>query len=248
MRKNLLVFFVLLICSGHGTLGLACDSSMLEILTGMSAQKQLTTRMLVVSQKMQQTGTLLNAFNIAAAAKMHQEVMENWLSITSQIQSQASEVRYSPIVSLLIAISQDLGQIRRQLESGNLDMIHEIIEVCITRISLACAGLNDHRSMRDFLEIELEIFQMRPHMNDRQLLKNKIDSSSLPQRLSTFLPETASAAPAMIADMTDNFNKIRNALSETDLSESAVQNLMQSLVSQFIALKQYLLNANFFKQ
>ncbi len=221
---------------------------MLEILTGMSAQKQLTTRMLAVSQKMQQTGNLLNAFNIAAANRLHQEVMENWLSITSQIQSLSDEIRTPQIVSLLIAISQDMGQIRRQLESESLTMIHEIIEACITRISLACAGLNNHKTMHGFLEIELEIFQLRPHLKDHRALKIMVDSSSLPQRLATFLPGTASAAPAMIAKMTDNFQKLRDVLSATDPPESSLQRLMQSLVSQFIELKQYLLNANFFKQ
>ncbi|HNX74146.1 MAG TPA: hypothetical protein PLM07_02550 [Candidatus Rifleibacterium sp.] len=238
------IFLVMLLLSGLANTCTACDSSMLEILTGSSKQSQLTSMMLAVSQKMQQTGSLLKAFNNAAATSLHHEIMENWLSITSKVAgSEKSESS-----NLMIRISRDLGQIRRQLASADLEMIHERIEACITRVSLVCAILNNHQVMRRFLEIELDIFQLRPVVNDQKKLRELLVNCDLEKQLSEFEPGVASAAPKMLATISDTFKLFKESIEKPNFEQQTTLRLLQSLVNHYIDFKKYLLNIDFFKQ
>ncbi len=244
MNKIITIFFVLFFLRGPANTCTACDSSMLEILTGSSRQSQLTTMMLAVSQKMQQTGGLLKAFNNAAAASLHHEIMENWLSITSKVagseKSQGSD--------LMIRISRDLGQIRRQLATADLEMIHENIEACITRVSLVCAILNNHQVMRQFLEMELDIFQLRPVANDQNRLRELMANCNLEKQLSEFEPGIASAAPKMVATLNESYQLLKESLEKPDFEQQTTARLLQSLVNNYINFKKYLLNIDFFRQ
>lgn len=246
--KRLFTVLLLVLCRLPAIM--ACDSSMLEILTGKSTQKELTVKMLAVSQKMQQTGSLLKAFNNSAARKLHREIMENWLNITSIIPSlPAKDTGETAGSDLTIRISRDLGQIRRQLEDNNFANIHELIEACITRISLVCAIFNDHHAIRSFLAIELEIFQLRPLTSDHQSLQNLVKSSRLQGLLDKFASENAIASTPLIKNISEAFNSFKTIV-ETGISpvQSSVTTALQTLVNSFIALKQHLLSTDFFKK
>lgn len=227
----------------------ACDSSMLEILTGNSAQQDLTIRMLAITQKMQQTGSFLNAFNKAAADKLHREIMENWLSITSMIPSLPTDnSQVKECSELMMRISRDLGKIRRLLEENDAATIHEEIEACITRISLVSAIFSNHQRMRSFLEIELAIFQLRPVMSDIDNLKMLLQSSNLPAMLANFATGPASSSVLLINNVIDCLNSFLQAVEIASPSSSiSITKAMPALLNSFISLKQHLLNTGFFR-
>lgn len=229
----------------------ACDSSMLEILTGSSSQQSVTAKILAVSQKMQQAANLLKSFNHAAASRLHGEVMEDWLYIASQVAidlrgSAADSLEFS---SLLMQIAQDLGRVRRKLESDQLDYIHEILEACITRMSLVSAIINGQQRVREFLEIELLLYGIRPLFSDLAVLTAMAGSSTLIARLAAMQPHLATETAVMIPVLGNLYQDYCQSL-QLDRSKvsSATQAAFQKLLNHFVKFKQTLLNSNYFKK
>ncbi|GAB1352491.1 MAG TPA: hypothetical protein PLK28_06985 [Candidatus Rifleibacterium sp.] len=228
----------------------ACDSSMLTILTGSSIQKEITTKTLAICQKIQQTGEYLNGFNIAAARRLHREVMENWLQTATELTtltSQNSNPGFSPVSGLLMNISRDLGKVRRQLDSDDMTLIHEILEATITRISLVSAVINDHQKMRKFLDIELAIFSLRPFFGDHTELQKLIGENHLHRATAEFRPLLLASETAELDQLDAHFNIFHAASggSENRLSPAG-HAAFQVLLNRFISFKQSLLNRQFF--
>ncbi len=230
----------------------ACDSSMLAILTGSSMQKEITTKNLAICQKIQQTGDYLNGFNIAAARKLHHEVMENWLQTATELTTTAAQNAgpdSGKISGLLMSVSRDLGKVRRQLDEDDMTLIHETLEATITRISLMSAMINGHEKMRKFLAIELAIFSLRPFFNDltelRKLTgKNLLQKANAEFRLLPAVSETAELErlDALFADFCSRLSTDEKQLPASGLAA------FQSLQNYFINFKQSLLNRKFFNQ
>ena len=189
-RKTAILPLLLLLISVYAPTT-ACDSSMLAILTGSSIQKEITTKTLAICQKIQLTGDYLNSFNIAAARKLHREVMENWLQTATELttlSTQNTDPGFAPVSGLLMNISRDLGKVRRQLDEDDMTLIHETLEATITRISLVSAIMNDHQKMQKFLDIELAIFSLRPFFNDRAELQKLTGENHLQKASAEFRP------------------------------------------------------------
>lgn len=68
-RKAVVSLLAVLLLS-TATPSIACDSSMLAILTGSSRQKEITTKTLAICLKIQQTGVYLNSFNHCRSPKI----------------------------------------------------------------------------------------------------------------------------------------------------------------------------------
>lgn len=228
----------------------ACDSSMLAILTGSSLQKEITAKTLAICQKIQQTGDYLNSFNIAAARKLHREVMENWLQTATELttlSTQSTDPGFAPVSGLLMNISRDLGKVRRQLDEDDMTLIHETLEATITRISLVSAIMNGHRKMQKFLDIELAIFSLRPFFNDRAELQKLAGENYLHKAGSEFRPFITASESAELDRFDAMFANFRTTLGtgENQLTASELATF-QSLQNHFISFKQALLNRQFF--
>lgn len=230
----------------------ACDSSMLAILTGSSIQKEITTKALAICQKIQQTGDYLNGFNIAAARKLHHEVMENWLQTATELTalSTQNQVPYSSQISgLLMNVSRDLGKIRRQLDEDNMNLVHETLEATITRISLVSAMISGHEKMRKFLDIELAIFSLRPFFNDLAELQ-KLTGEKRLQKANTEFRPLLSASETAELDRLDALSADFYAILPTEEKQLQASGIaaFQNLKNHFISFKQSLLNRQFFNQ
>ena len=227
----------------------ACDSSMLEILTGTSSQKELTVKMLAITLKLQTTASYLKAFNTAAARKLHQETMENWLSITASLPSMpASDSELIDSANLPVKISRSMGQIRKQIESDDTTNIHELIEACISRISLVSAIINKHDKICHFLEIELEIFELRLLANNREEAQKKLESSALEKNLQKLRQQQAGIAEEFLQNFESYFSRLQDSIRDTADNYSGISApSLDELVGSFIKLKQHLLNSGYFK-
>lgn len=242
------ILFLLLMSAVTPTI--ACDSSMLAILTGSSMQKEITTKTLAICQKIQQTGDYLNSFNIAAARKLHREVMENWLQTATELttlSTQNTKPGFVPVSGLLMNISRDLGKVRRQLDEDDMTLIHETLEATITRISLVSAIINGHQKMQKFLDIELAIFSLRPFFNDRTELRKLTGENHLHKAGADFRPLIVASEAAeldrldaLFADFCTTLDTGENQLPASGLAK------FQSLQNRFISFKQSLLNRQFF--
>lgn len=228
----------------------ACDSSMLAILTGSSIQKEITVKTLAICQKIQQTGVYLNSFNIAAARKLHLEVMENWLQTATELTTLSSRntgADAASISGLLMNISRDLGKVRRQLDEDDMTMIHEKLEATITRISLVSAMINDHQKMRKFLDIELAIFSLRPFFNDRTELQKLTGENHLRKATAEFQPLLTASESAELDQLNTIFAGFCAAMASDAIQLPASgATALQNLQNRFILFKQSLLNRQFF--
>lgn len=162
VRVLLALICLLFMAGSHQTE--ACDNTLLEMLTGSCPQQAFSDKLLVMSSKMQTTAVLAQAFNQAAAEKLHNEVMDIWLYVAAQITSNppgnaGSDSGFQP---LIVQISRDLGSVRQQIAARQLEGVHDRLEITVSRMSLLAAIMNGHRIMREFLEFEQLILCLRP--------------------------------------------------------------------------------------
>ncbi len=247
-RAAILPIFLLLLFVN--SLTSACDSSMLAILTGSSIQKEITVKTLAICRKIQQTGDYLNSFNIAAARKLHHEVMENWLQTATELSTLSNQntgTDLAPVSGLLVNISRDMGKIRRQLDADDTSLIHETLEAMITRISLVSAIINGHQKMRKFLDIELAVFSLRPFFNDRAELKNLTSENQLNKANAEFRALITASESAELDQLEELFADfcVTLAGNENQLSASGLAKF-QLLQNRFVSFKQSLINRQFF--
>lgn len=229
----------------------ACDSTILELLTGTNAQQSITTRILAVSQKIQQSASLLKSFNHAAASNLHREVMENWLYIAAQITATppVAAENAAEFSDLLIEIARDLGQVRRKLDGNQSDFIHEILEACITRMSLVSALINDNPKVKEFLQIELMIYCLRPFFADLTTLTRMTAESGIAAKLTGLRPRLSPQAADLASEIVAGFDNYRISLQkDQEVVSIATQQLFQGMLNSFIRFKQHLLNESYFKK
>ncbi len=248
-RKAVVSLLAVLLLS-TATPSIACDSSMLAILTGSSRQKEITTKTLAICLKIQQTGVYLNSFNIAAARKLHHEVMENWLQTATELTTlppQSTGPDHAPVSGLLVNISRDLGKVRRQLDEDDMTLIHETLEATITRISLVSAVINGHEKMRKFLAVELAIFSLRPFFNDLAELQKLTGEKHLHKAIEEFRPFIAASETAELDQLAIMFTAFCDIPAGNEKLLPAVSlAAFQNMQNRFISFKQSLLNRNFF--
>lgn len=228
----------------------ACDSSMLEILTGSNPGESLSAMLLSVSLKMQNVANYIKGFNNAAAENLHREVMEAWLNIASQITLNypgfASE--NADFNGYMIQIARDLGAVRRKLASQELENAHDILEVCVTRMSLLSAIINKQKKIREFLELELNILTLRPLNQEPAELKRSIENFDLPEKLACLQLNKLSESKKFGADLTSSFKTFYKSISVPGSKISTeVKIVYQKVLDEFIKLKHALLAAGYFQ-
>lgn len=248
-RLNLFIFCLLLLFYPRIP-SCGCDSTILELLTGASAQQSTIKKILSISQKMQKAANLLKSFNHAAANKLHQEVLEEWLAVPSQLaaNSSSSIANKDELAPYLKDIAQELGLVRKKLEQNQLGYIHEILETCITRMSLVCALISGRRKVISFLEIELPIYSLRPLFGDICRLKAATESFAILERLNIFQKQISSKSGEMTAKLSNLFKIFADSL-EKDTNDVSTTTLTayQDFLNQFVKFKQNLLNEDYFQ-
>ncbi len=242
------IFFLPAIIQTPGQL-FGCDNTLLELLTGSKTQDSVNEKLLVISSKMQVTAELAKAFNHAAAEKMHQESMESWLYVASQITSNppgraAGDAEFNP---LLVKISRDLGAVRQQLTGRQIDDVHDRLEICVSRMSLLAAIINGNVSMRKFIGFELLLLGLRPQpmffADSRAAIaaadfNATIDKLELPQTHEII--EKSALLKTVFADLQNSAAADVNTFSKRTLTSYL------SLYNEFSALKKILLAGRYF--
>jgi hypothetical protein len=226
-----------------------CDNTLLEMLTGSKAQDSVNEKLLVISSKMQVTAELAKAFNHAAAEKMHQESMESWLYVATQITSDppgsaTGDIEFNP---LLVKISRDLGTVRQLLAGRQSDDVHDRLELCVSRMSLLAAIINGNTSMREFLSFELLLLGLRPlplsFAASRAAIaladfNAALDNLKLPQ--TPEVKEKTVLLKTIFANLQDSAAADGNAFSKKTLTSYL------TLYNEFSALKKILLADKYF--
>jgi len=230
--------------------GCCCDTSMLELLTGSSSQESVNAKLLIISSKMQVTAATAQAFNHAAAEKMHHEVMESWLYVASQITTnppgQASGK--SGFNSLIVEISRELGNIRQQIARRELEDVHDRLEVCVTRMSLLAAMIDGNHRMSDFLRLELVVLGLRPVARLFEQGREALLTSDLPTMLADLQLTGSQLVIDKIAVLRELAVALRNSV-QSDQKRFATATLTGYLLlyQEFAALKRLLLAEKYFQ-
>lgn len=228
----------------------ACDSTILELLSGESSQQEITGLLLSLSKKMQQTANVLKSYNNAAASKLHLQIMEDWLKISSKITANAHTLTptYPQFSNFLMQVARDLGQVRRKLEDKRLDYIHEILESCITRMSLISAMINGKQRIVRFLEAELLIYNLRPFFGDLVTLKKKMSNSNLTLKLEQIGKNVSPEASQMIPALSKFYEIFRESIEQEKIEISmGTMAIFQNFLNNFIKFKRKLLNESYFR-
>jgi hypothetical protein len=252
MRRNALVFFLffsLSLIGGQNPAAFGCDSSVLEILTGTSVQNETIARILAISQKIQQAAAALKAFNHASAKRMHHEAMEHWLYVASRITAEklAPESKTDEFSNLMVAIAGDLGNVRRSLEKKNYDYLHEILEACITRMSLVAALMEKKSVVAVFLRFELEIYSLRPFFGEPDKLRVMSSESRFADRLHDLQGLVPPDAVAALANLGQQYERFADSLKKNDAVLDESHRMHVTLVNSFVQLKGKLIDSGFFR-
>jgi len=242
------VFAVLLLIAYSQT-AFCCDSSMLELLTGASSQESVTAKLLVISSKMQVTAATAQAFNHAAAEKMHHEAMESWLYVASQITSNPpGQAATDPdFHSVIVQISRELGNIRQQIARRELDNVHDRLEMCVTRMSLLAAMINGHHRMIYFLRLELAVLNLRPVISLFEPVRESIIASDFLSMLAGAGLQKFQPAKERVNSLKKFFVVLRDsATSDQKRFSTASLTGYLSFYHEFMELKKLLLSEKYF--
>lgn len=227
----------------------ACDSTVLAMLTGTSKQQRATTQLLAVTQKLQIEGNNLNAFNIAAAKNMHNEVMQNWLQIASEItvNPPVEEKHKKDFSDLMIIISRDLGKVRRIMNASGTPYIHENIEATITRISMLGAIINNSEKTWDFLTIELALYGPRPLFGELEKTRKATGDLEFANVLKPI--ENIENTKSMQSELVKEYRTYQTMLaSETEKVSQKTFAKYQDCLNLFVKIKQQLLADKYFEK
>ena len=243
--KYLILIIVII---ANSATSFACDSTVLAMLTGSSQQERATTQLLAVTQKLQIEGNNLNAFNIEAAKNMHNEVMQNWLQIASEItvNPPVEEKHKKDFSGLMIVISRDLGKIRKIMNVSGTPYVHENIEATITRISMLGALINNSEKTWDFLNIELVLYGPRPLFGELLKIRKATENIDIVNVLTPI--NTIDALKSMITDLVTEYKIYQSLLKEeTEKVSAKTLTKYQDCLNLFVKIKQQLLADKYFE-
>lgn len=226
-----------------GKIAFCCDSTILILLTGNTANKVFVTRLLAISQRLQLEGESLNAFNLAAAKAQHKEILEAWLYTVSEAHTSIEvAANYSQEYSrLLIEVANDLGLVRKKLAANSLELIHEIIEVCITKISLIGAIVSEQTRVYEFLKLELRVFEPRRFAGDGKLFVEKLDLGDFEEKMGQMLDKTSEKQMNISSQLFEKLVRFKNGLDGDAIPEVRWLASYSELVDTFILLKKQIL-------
>lgn len=245
-----LFLVILLVLSGSQSF--ACDSTVLALLTGNDISTSTVSRFLSISNKLIVEGDMLNSYNITAARKQHTTIMNDWLELVSELSStpMIANSHKTEFKETLSDVSKDLGIVRKLLEKEIYVNIHEIIEVCVTKITILGTLIKDNTAARDFLKFELSIynpgvyldrpdeFLIQSYLNDIELTINHFEKS-----YSSKANELSKAFSVAVENHRKTIDKIRT--NQTSWEKALIS--YNNLKNAFVAIKQQLLAEGYIK-
>jgi len=239
----LLIFAALLTALLYPIAAVACDNTLILLLTGDTAEESVCRKLVHISGEMQKTADLAQSFNHAATAELHQEVLNKWLYVASEITSSppASAAEHPQFMSLLTQISRELGQVRRLIGDKKLETVHHFLEVSVARMSLLSAILADAQPhINNFIEFEIALFATRPAPGPNQRLSNSEFSAQLNGLNLPEDAETQSAATSLL----QAFMAFDTAQESQNFLQAQIK--YQEVYNRYVKLKRSLLDKGFF--
>ena len=229
----------------------ACDSTVLALLTGNDLNASTVSKFLEVSNKLIVEGDMLNSYNIAAAKKQHAIIMRDWLKLVSELGSapMVSDSHKTEFTEILTEVAKDLGVVRKLLEKEIYVNIHEIIEVCVTKITILGSLIKENTFVCNFLKFELFVYKPGIYLDrqeeflDKSYLKDIEESiTNLEKSYSEKAKELSKAFFVSVENHRKTIDDIKNNKIPWEKAPLSYNNLKNS----FVAVKQQLLADGYF--
>ena len=227
----------------------ACDNTLLTILAGKNVNELNVAKFLAISEKLQKEGDMLTAFNLASAKQIHKEVLQKWLSLVSELGGSpvVKKIYREEYTKFLSEIAKDLGVIRKRLMKEKLDNVHEIIENCVTKISILGAQINEQVTVYNFLKFELLVYEPGNYLDkpDKFIEESILERVYEVLETNEFYIKDKSACDEFLEKLNkhrENINKFKN--NELKYDKLAVS--YNVLKNSFVLVKQKLLNSGYF--
>lgn len=239
-----IVIVLLLIFTGSQSF--ACDSTVLALLTGNDINASTVSKFLTVSNKLIAEGEMLNSYNIAAAKKQHATIMTDWLSLVSELGSapMVSDSHKAEFRGMLSEIAKELGIVRKQLEKENYVNIHEIIEVCVTKITFLGALIKDNKVICNFLKFELAVYNPGIYLDrqDQFLTESflKDIETTVCNLEKSYSPKARELSKAFLISL-ETHRKVIDEVKKNQIPWEKATLSYNNLKNSFVALKQQLL-------
>ena len=231
----------------------ACDATVLALLTGNDLNATTVNKFLEVSNKLIAEGDMLNSYNIAAAKKQHAVIMRDWLGLVTELGSapMVSDSNKEEFRNLLSEVAKDLGVVRKLLEKEIYVNIHEIIEVCVTKITILGTYVRDNAVVRIFLNFELSVYAPGVYL-DRQdeFLSNSCLSGIeiKAEDLEKSFSQKAKELSKNFMTAVESHRKIVDEVKNNQVSWEKATLSYNDLKNSFVALKQQLLADGYFNE
>ena len=245
-----ILFFLLIFAESQS---FACDSTVLALLTGKDLNASTVSKFLAVSNKLVAEGEMLNSYNIAAAKKQHATIMKDWLGLVSELGSapMVPDSNKTEFKDILIEVAKDLGIVRKLLEKETYINIHEIIEVCVTKITILGTLVRDNTVIHNFLEFELKVYQPGVYL-DRQkdFLTNSFlqDIELTVNDLEKSFSQKAKDLSKAFLISVENHRKTIDEVKKNQIPWEKTTLSYNNLKNSFVALKQQLLEDGYFNE
>ncbi len=245
------IIFVLFLIIAE-TQSFACDSTVLALLTGNDINSSTVSKFLSVSDKLVAEGDMLNSYNIAAAKKQHAIIMRDWLGLISELGStpMVSDAHKKEFRELLSDVAKGLGIVRKQLEKEIYLNIHEIIEVCVTKITILATLVRDNTKVYNFLQFELSVYAPGVYLDkhDEFLTESFLkDIETTVGNLEKTYSQKAKESSKDFLNSVENHRKIIDEVKNNKISWEKATLSYNDLKNSFVALKQQLLSDGYFE-
>jgi hypothetical protein len=175
--------------------------------------------------------------------------MEGWLYVASQITTSppGSASADPDFHATVVQISREMGIIRQLIAERKLEIVHNNLEITVTRMSLLAAMINGHRRMLDFLSFELQTLGLRPYSHDFSHSRAAIAAADLKSVLNSLeLPDNLSVSEK-VAAFTKAYDKFCGFADQDEkkFSKNTLTAYLE-LYNNFAALKKQLLDDGYF--
>ena len=137
----------------------------------------------------------------------------------------------------------------RQLDKDDLTLIHETLELAITRMSLVSAIINKKEKIKKFIELEMCLYLIRPRFNELKTLKKLFAKSDFSGKLASIKPGLLSNSGQMLSELEElNDSFLASLTQDTNKLSVSTKKCFQKLLNKFVLFKQNLLNNNYFNK
>lgn len=244
-------FIVVLILIFTESQSFACDSTVLALLTGNDINASTASKFLAISNKLVAEGDMLNSYNIAAAKKQQAIIMKDWLGLVSELGSapMVSDSHKTEFRKILSEVAKDLGIVRKLLEKEKYANTHEIIEVCVTKISILGALATNNNLVCDFLKFELFVYSPGVYIDRQEEFLAKSFLNNIEVTISNLEKSYSQKAKELSKSFLISVENHRKIIAEVRNNQIPLEKALLSynnLKNFFVAVKQQLLKDGYF--